>query len=66
MVLASRGSTATLGIAARAEQLVDETGAGDVVAAAVSLALAAGADRARPPGSERRRAVKSGSSAPRR
>ena len=44
MVLASRDSTVTLGIAARAQELVDETGAGDVVAAAVSLALAAGAD----------------------
>ncbi len=44
MVLASRGSSATLGIAARAKQLVDETGAGDVVAAALALALAAGAE----------------------
>ncbi|HKC49560.1 MAG TPA: D-glycero-beta-D-manno-heptose 1-phosphate adenylyltransferase [Myxococcota bacterium] len=44
MVLASRGSNATLGIAARAKELVDETGAGDVVAAAVALALAAGAE----------------------
>src|SRR5258706_344611 len=44
MVLASRGSNATLGIAARAKELVDETGAGDVVAAAGALALAAGAE----------------------
>ena len=44
MVLASRGSNSSLGIAARAKQLVDETGAGDVVAATVSLALAAGAE----------------------
>jgi D-beta-D-heptose 7-phosphate kinase / D-beta-D-heptose 1-phosphate adenosyltransferase len=44
MVLASRESGATLAIAARNKELVDETGAGDVVAAAVSLALAAGAE----------------------
>ena len=44
MVLASRGSGVTLGISARARELADVTGAGDVVAAAVSLALAAGAE----------------------
>lgn len=44
MVIASRDSNAALGIAARVKELVDETGAGDVVAATVSLALAAGAD----------------------
>jgi D-beta-D-heptose 7-phosphate kinase/D-beta-D-heptose 1-phosphate adenosyltransferase len=44
MVLASRGSNSALAIAAHGTELVDETGAGDVVAAAVSLALAAGAE----------------------
>jgi len=44
MVAASRGDGASLGIAARAKELVDETGAGDVVAATVSLALATGAE----------------------
>src|SRR5258705_53513 len=39
MVLASRGSNATLGIAARAKELVDETGAGDVVADALVVGV---------------------------
>ena len=43
MVIASRGS-APLAFPAHAKELVDETGAGDVVAATVALALAAGAD----------------------
>jgi D-beta-D-heptose 7-phosphate kinase/D-beta-D-heptose 1-phosphate adenosyltransferase len=45
MVLASRGGAAH-SFAARAPSLVDETGAGDVVAAATALALAAGAEPA--------------------
>ena len=44
MVLASRGSVGSLALAARTKEIVDETGAGDVVAAAVTLALAAGAE----------------------
>ncbi len=44
MVLARRGGAAPLSLAARAKELVDETGAGDVVGATVALALAAGAD----------------------
>src|SRR5262249_22808174 len=44
MVLASRASAGSLALAARTKEIVDETGAGDVVAAAVTLALAAGAE----------------------